>query len=177
MYRHEGNPAVELVRKIDQIFRVVKQRLDQHAEQPDEDGHLHNQRPQAADGAHAAFPVQLHSFLGNALPVAGVAFLDGAHAGLQAGHRPHLPQLPHRQRHRRHPHQRRKSDDGNAHLRKAEHIQHHQRVEHRPDDDLVPENDEYAEKFHLYLRPARAALRSENLRRPRQQASCSLSVL
>ena len=149
MNRHQGNPRIQLVGKVDQILRVVEQRLDQHPEQPNQNGHLHNQRPQAAYRADAAFPVQLHRFLRYALPVAGVPFLDLPHPRLQPGHRPHLPHLPHRQRDGYHPHQHRERNDGYPHLRQAQHIQHQQGVEHRPDDDLVPEEDEYGEKFHL----------------------------
>ena len=155
VYRHEGDPRVQLVRKIHQVFRVVEQRLYQHPEQPDENRHLHDERPQAAYRVHAALPVQPHRFLRYALPVPGVPFLYLAHLGLQPGHRPHLPQLAHRQRYRHHPHQHGEGDDGQAHLRKAQHVQHQQGVEHGANDDLSPEVLENYEKFH-WLRPVTA---------------------
>ncbi len=152
MNRHESKPRVQLVRKVHQVFRIVEQRQNQHSEQADEYGHLHDQRPQAADGVDSALPIQRHGFLGDALPVAGVALLYLPHPGLQARHRAHLPQLPHRQRDGYHSDQHGKGDDGQAHLRKAQHVQHQQGVEHGPDDDFVPEQNEYGEKFH-WLEP------------------------
>ena len=150
MNRHERNPRVQLVGKVYQIFRVVEQRQDQHPEQPDENGHLHYQRPQASYRVDSALPVQRHRLLGNTLSVSGVALLYLPYLGLQTRHRPHLPQLPHRQRDGSHSDQHGESDDGHAHLRKAQHIQHQQSVEHGPDDDFVPDQNEYGEKFHWY---------------------------
>ena len=150
MNRHEGKPRVQLVGKVHQVFRVVEQGQNEHPEEADEDGHLHDERAEAADGVDPALPVQGHGLLGDALAVAGVAFLYLAHLGLEAGHRAHLAQLPHGERDGQHSHQHGESDDGQAHLRKAEHVQHQQGVEHGPDDDFVPEQNEYGEKFHWY---------------------------
>ena len=145
---HEGNPRIQLVGQVDQVLRVVEQGLNQHPEKADENRHLHNERAEAADGINAAFPVQLHRFLGYALPVAGIAFLDLPHPGLKAGHGAHLAQLPHRQRNRHHAHQHGEKDDGQSHLGEAQDVQHQEGVEHRPDDDLSPEVTEYGKNLH-----------------------------
>ena len=149
MDRHEVDPGVQLVGKIDQVFRVVEQGEDEHPEQADQDGHLDDQRAQAADGVHAAFAVQSHRLLGYPLAVPLVALLDFPDPGLQAGHCPHLPQLSDGQGYGHHPHQHGENDDGDAHLCQAEHIQHQQGVQHGPNDHLIPDEDEYGEKFHL----------------------------
>ena len=73
------------------------QRLDEHPEQPKQDGHLDYQRPQAANGVYARFPIQAHGFLGNPLAVSPVPVLYFPHPGLQVGHCPHLPELLDRQ--------------------------------------------------------------------------------
>ena len=151
MDRHEGDPRVQLVGKIDQVFRVVEQGENEDPEQADQDGHLNDQRAQAADGVHAALAVQPHGFLGDPLAVALVALLDLADPGLHPGHGAHLPQLAHGQGNGHHAHQRGEHDDGDAHLGEAQHIQHQQGVEHGPDDHLIPDEDEYGEKFHLFL--------------------------
>ena len=151
MDRDKVDPRVQLVGKVDQVFRVVEQREDQHPEQADQDGHLDDQRAQAANGVDAALAVQPHGLLGNPLAVALVALLDFADPRLHGGHRAHLPQLLDGQRDGHHPHQHGERDDGDAHLGKAQHVQHQQGVEHRPDDHLVPDEDEYGEKFHLFL--------------------------
>ena len=145
---YEGDPRIQLVRQSHQVFGIVEQGQDEDAEQADQDGHLDNQRPQAPDGVDAAFPIKPHGFLGRALPVAGVTLLDLAHPGLQRGHGAHLAQLAHRQRDGDHPNQHCEDDDSHSHLREADHVQHQQGVEHGPNDDLVPQQNEYGEEFH-----------------------------
>ena len=145
---YEGDPRIQLVREPHQVFGIVEQRQDQDAEQADQDGHLDDQRPQAPDRVDPAFPIKPHGFLGRALPVAGITFLDLAHPGLQRGHGAHLAQLTHCQRDGDHPNQHCEDDDSHAHLREADHVQHQQGVEHGPNDDLVPQQNEYGEKFH-----------------------------
>lgn len=68
-------------------------RLDQDPEQPEQDGHLYDQRADAPHRAHPRFAVEPHRLLRNPLPVAAKAVLDFSHAGLQVHHGPHLPQL------------------------------------------------------------------------------------
>ena len=151
MNRHKGDPRVQLVGKVHQVFRVVEQGEDEDPEQADQDRHLNDQRPQAADGVDTALAVQPHGFLGDPLAVALVPLLDLADPGLHRRHRAHLSQLAHGQRNGQHAHQRGEHDDGDAHLGEAQHIQHQQGVEHGPDDHLIPDEDEYGEKFHLFL--------------------------
>ena len=124
MDRHEIDPRVELIGKIDQVFRVVEQGQDEHPEQSDQDGHLDDQRAQAADGVHAALAVQPHGFLRNSLAVPFVALLDLANPGLHRRHRAHLPQLLDGQRYGHHAHEHGERDNGDAHLGEAQHIQH-----------------------------------------------------
>ena len=151
MDRHEVDPRVQLVGKIDQVFRVVEQGEDQHPKQANQNGHLDDQRAEAADGVDAALAVQSHRLLRDPLAVALVALLDFPDPRLHSGHRPHLPQLLDGKRDGHHPHQDGENDDGDAHLCEAEHIQHQQGVQHGPNDHLVPDEDEYGEKFHLFL--------------------------
>ena len=151
MNGHERNPRVQLARQINQVFRVVEQRLYQHAEQPDQYGHLYDQRPQTTDGAHPGFPIQPHGLLGNPRPIAGVTLLYLPNPRLQPRHRPHLPQLSHRERDRQDAHYHRKHDDGNSHLGKAHNVQHHEGIEHWANDYFVPKQSEYGQKFHYYL--------------------------
>ena len=151
MDRHEVDPRVQLVGKVDQVFRVVEQSEDQHPEQADKDGHLDDQWAQAANGVDAALAVKPHGLLGDPLAVALVALLDFPDSRLHGSHRPHLPQLLDGQRDGHHAHQHGERDDGDAHLGEAQDVQHQQGVEHRPDDHLVPDEDEYGEKFHLFL--------------------------
>ena len=151
MNRDKVDPRVQLVGKVDQVFRVVEQGEDQHPEQADEDGHLNNQRAQAANGVDTALAVQPHGLLGDPLAVALVPLLDFPDSRLHGSHRAHLPQLLDGQGNGHHAHQHGERDDGDAHLVEAQHVQHQQGVEHRPDDHLVPEEDEYGEKFHLFL--------------------------
>ena len=143
MDRNERDPRVQFVRKIDQVLRVVEQRLYQHPEETDQDRHLDYQRTEASYRVDSAFPIQAHRFLGYALPVSGVPFLDIPDLWLQPGHGSHLAQLPDGQRDRDHPHQYGEDYDGQPHLGKGQDIQHQQGVEHRPDDDLSPEVAEY----------------------------------
>ncbi len=155
MDRGEGDPGIQLVRKLHQVFRVVEQGKDQDPEQTDQDGHLHYQRAQTTDWVHPAFAVEPHGLLGDSLTVALVTLLDFADPGLHARHGAHLPQLTHSQGYGRHAYQRGEHDDGNAHLGEAEHIQHQQGVEHGPNDHLVPNEaehvKEWGEEFHLCL--------------------------
>ena len=145
---YECYPPVQLVREIDQVFRIVEQRLDQHPEETDQDGHLDDQRSKAAYRVYPAFAVQPHRFLGYALPVASISLLNLPYLWLQPGHGPHLAQLTHRQRDGDHPHQHREEYDRQPHLRKAQDIQHQKGVEHGADDDLSPEITEYGENLH-----------------------------
>lgn len=148
MDRHKAYPRIQFVRKVDQILRIVEQRLDQHSEQPNEDRHLHYQRAQASDRVDAAFPIQAHRFLGHALPVSRVPLLDFPDFGLQPGHGAHLAQLTHCQGDCDDPHQHGKQDDCQSHLGEAEDVQHQQNVEHWPNDDLSPEVTEYGKNLH-----------------------------
>ncbi len=151
MDRHKVDPRVQFVGKIYQVFRVVEQGKNQDAEQADQDRHLDDQWAQTADGIDAALAIQPHGLLGDSLTVTLVALLDLADPGLHPGHCAHLPQLTHGQGYGRYTHQRRERDDGDTHLGEAQHIQHQQGVEHGPNDHLVPDEDEYGEKFHLFL--------------------------
>ena len=113
---YKGDPGVELVRQIDQMLRGGVKGLHQDAEQPDEDGHLHNQGAEAADGTDAGLPVEAHGFLGNAGAVAAVAFLNFPHSGLQFAHPPHLADLLEGQGQGYQPHQDGKGDNRQAHI-------------------------------------------------------------
>ena len=89
----ECDPGIKLLRKVNQVFRLGEQGLNQHPEETDKDGKLHHKGAQAANGAYPGFPVKLHGFLGNPRPVAAVAFLYLPHAGLKFAHSPHLANL------------------------------------------------------------------------------------
>ncbi len=139
IYPGRRNPGVELLGKTHQFVGVGEQGLHQHPEQPQQNWHLNNHRPQAADGAYAGILVSLHGFLGNAGPVPGVARLDLTDPGLETAHGPHLFDLPNRKREGNYPYQDGKQQDGDAHVAETDHVQHDQRVEHRPDYELGPD--------------------------------------
>ncbi len=147
MNRDESNPGIQLLGEVNQVFRLGEQGLNQDPEEPDEDGQLHHQRAEAANRANAGLPVELHGFLGNARPVATVTFLDLPHSGLQFAHPPHLANLLQGQGKGYQPHQDGEGDDGQPHVVEADHVQHHQGVEHRANDYFVPEYEEKVKKF------------------------------
>lgn len=151
MDRHEGDPWIQFIRKVDQVLRVVEQRQDENPEQANEDGHLNDQRPQATDRVDSALAVEPHGFLRDSLTVAFVPLLNFANPWLHRRHGSHLPQLTYGQRYGHHAYDHGERDDGEAHLREAQHVQHQQGVQHGPDDHLIPDEDEYGEKFHLSL--------------------------
>ena len=91
--RDESYPGIQLPGKFYQMLRVVEQGISQDPEQTDQNGHLNNQRPQAAHRAYPRLPVEAHSFLRDAGPVAAVPLLDFPHPGLQFAHPPHLANL------------------------------------------------------------------------------------
>jgi len=143
----ESNPGVQLFGQVNQVFRLGEQGLNQDPEETDKDGKLHYQRAEAANRAYAGFAVELHGFLGNAGPVAAVTFLDLAHAGLQFAHAPHLANLLQGQGKGYQPHQDGEGDNGQPHVVEADHVQHHQGVEHGANDYFVPEYEEKIKKF------------------------------
>ncbi len=151
----QGNPAIQLVGKANKVVGLGEHRLDQHPEQPDEDGHLHHQRPETADGVDAGLPVHAHGLLGHPCPVVAVTLLDFLHPWLKVAHGPHLAKLLQGQGQGDHPDQDGEQDDGDAHLAETDNVQHHQGVEHRPDDCLVPD---YRKGFQKDLLPGRFAL-------------------
>ncbi len=140
---HEGYPRVHLFGQPNQVIRVGEQGLDENPKQPDENGHLDNQRSQASQGADAGLLVHLHGFLGHPGPVAGVTLLHFLHLGLKHAHRPHLANLLQGKGHGEQPDQHRKHDDGDAHVVETKHVQHQHGVEHGPDDDFVPKGKDY----------------------------------
>ena len=146
---YEGNPGIQLLREVNQVFRLGEQGLNQDPEETDKDGKLHHQRAKAAYRAHAGFPVELHGFLGNARPVAAVTFLYLPHAGLQFAHAPHLANLLQGQGKGYQPHQDGEGDDGQPHVVEADNVKHHQGVEHGANDYFVPEYEEKIKKFQL----------------------------
>ncbi len=118
--------------------------MNQHTEQPNQDGHLNYQRPQAAYGVDPGLSIQAHGFLGSTGPVTAVPRLDVPHLGLQGAHDPHLPDLLQGKGHGDCPNKDSQQDDCDAHLVEANHIQYHQGIEHGPDDYFVPEDkDEF----------------------------------
>ena len=160
-------PAIQLVGKPHKVVGLGEHCLDQHPEQPDQDGHLHNQRAQAADGVDTSFPVHAHGFLRHSRPVVAVALLEFLHPRLESTHGPHLADLLECQRESNYTDQGGEQDDGDAHLAETDDVQHHQRVEHRPDDCFVPD---YREGFQKVLLPGRFAL---DVAVPRVQAPMS----
>ena len=81
-------------------MRLGEHGLNQHPEQPNQDGHLDDQWPETADGVDPGLPVQAHGFLRRTGPVAAVPRLNLPHLGLQGAHYPHLPDLFQGKRHR-----------------------------------------------------------------------------
>ena len=112
----KGYPGVEHRRKLDHFVRRSEQRPHEDLEQANQDGHLDNERAEAADGTDAGLPVETHRFLGNAGPVAAVAFLNFPHPGLQFAHPPHLANLLQGQGQSYQPHQDGKDDNRQAHI-------------------------------------------------------------
>jgi len=145
--RYKGNPGVQLLRKVNQVFRLGKQGLNQDPEKTNKDGELHHQRPEAADGAYPGFPVELHCFLGNPGTVSAVALLDLFHAGLKFAHPSHLANLLQRQGQGYQPNKDGKRYDRQPHVVEADHVKHHQGVQHGANDYFVPEYEEKIKKF------------------------------
>ena len=137
--RKHGDPCVEFLSQRHQIVGARVQRLYQHPEQPEKDGHLDYQRAKAAYRADTGLPVHTHRFLGDPLPVTPVTILDFAHPGLEVHHRSHLAQLLDGQRQRHQPDNDREHNDGDAHVVEADGVQHHQQVQHGTYDDFSPE--------------------------------------
>ena len=112
----KGYPGVEFLRQADQVLGLGEQCLHEDAEQANQDGHLDNERAEAADGTDTGLPVEAHCFLRNAGPVAAVAFLNFPHPGLQFAHPPHLANLLQSQGQSYQPHQDGKGDNRQAHI-------------------------------------------------------------
>jgi hypothetical protein len=141
--RYEGYPGVELVGQAHQVVRVGVEGLDEDSEEADEDGELDYEGSQASQGGDPGLPVHLHGLLRDTGSVAAVTLLNLPHFGLEQGHGPHLADLLQGQGQGYHPYQHRERNDGDAHVVKEDDVQHHQGVEHGPDYDLIPEEDDY----------------------------------
>jgi hypothetical protein len=76
MNRDKSNPGVEFFRKPYQVVGVGEQGLNQHSEQPDENGQLDHEGAQTSDGADASLAVDSHGLLRRPSAVAAVAFLN-----------------------------------------------------------------------------------------------------
>ena len=125
-----------------QVFRLGKEGLDEDPEQADKDWQLHHQGAEAADGADAGLPVELHGFLGYPCPVAAVPVLNFLHARLQFAHAAHLANLLQGQGQGYQPYQNGKGDYRQPHVVEADNVQHHQGVEHGADYYFIPKQEE-----------------------------------
>lgn len=141
MDRDEGYPGIELLRQPDEVFGLGKEGLNKYSEKANEDWQLHNQGSKTSDGTYARLPVQLHSFLGDPGTVTAVALLDFAHSRLQFTHPPHLANLLEGKGQCYQPDQDGKGDDGQPHVVEAEHVEHHQGVQHGANYDFIPEKE------------------------------------
>ena len=111
------------------------------------DRELNEHRPQASQWVDTLLPVELHGLLRDPLFVLGVAFLDLLQLGLEYRHGLQLPALLHRERHHDHANDEREYDDTYAEVLEKNAVQQHQAVDHRPDDDSVPDVDDYCQSL------------------------------
>ena len=121
------------------MVRPRVHRLDQDPEQPEQDGHLDDQRAQAAHRVDTRLPVELHRLRGHPLTVPAEALLNLAHLWLQVRHGLHLLQLLDGQWEGDQADKDRENNDSYAHVVEADGVQHHQQVQHGPDDYFPPE--------------------------------------
>ena len=137
--RHgERRDGIDLLRQSHQLVRRAKQGLNQHPEQAEQDGHLHNHGPQAADRAYSGILVDPHGLLGHPGPVVLIALLRGLHFGLKSAHGPHLPDLFDGEGHRHEPDDDGQQDDGYAHLLASQNVKQHQQIQGWADYELGP---------------------------------------
>ena len=138
---NESYPGIELLGQANQVFGLGEKGLDQYPEETYEYGKLNNQGAKAANWANSRLPIQLHGFLGDASPVAAVALLDFPHSRLKLTHPPHLANLLQGKGQCYQPYQDGEGDYGQPHIVEANHVQHHQGVEHGADYDFIPEEE------------------------------------
>ena len=125
-----GQPTVQITRQLDQVFRVIRDRLANRLEQADPYWELDKHRPQASQRVHAVFLVHLHRLLRDALTVVLVLFLDLLHQRLKSVHRFHLPGALDGQWDHHQPHQHRESNNRYAEITEKHPVQQQQAVDH-----------------------------------------------
>ena len=134
-------------READQAFWSRGQRLQDALVQADPDGELDEHRAEAAQRVYAVFTVEPHRLLRLALPVIAVFGLNLLHLGLQRGHRFELAALLHRQRDHDRAYHQREDDNGQSEVAEEDAVQQQKAVDHRLDEDQVPDVNDYGQSL------------------------------
>lgn len=138
-FSYTGEPWVELGRKVGETLRCGCKGRTQGPEEADEDRHLENERPKAADWVDTRLPVELHGLLGTALRIVLVLLVDLLRLRRKLAHGPGHLQLPQGERHHEKARRYGEHDDAQAEVAEEDPVQEYQAVDHRPVDDQVPE--------------------------------------
>ena len=132
----EGQPAVELAGEAREVLRGEGQHAVDGPEEPDEDGHLYDERAETAHGVHAHLFVQFHDLLATKLRIALVLLVDFLDTRLKALQTPRLAQLPHDEWVGEAANDDGEGDDRHAKVRAQEYVQQEKAVRHRFGDDF-----------------------------------------
>ena len=131
-------PLVQMARQPDKTLRVRRNSLYDRLVQPYPDRELNEHRTQTAKRVNTLLAVELHRFLGGALPIALVLVLDLLHHRLECAHRLDLATLLHCEWNHHDPHQQSEGNNRDAKVSQQVVVEQDQCVDHRLDDHKVP---------------------------------------